>query len=294
MLKFEIAKEMYPIEKDEYRYFGCPYRQKVNKWKKIEELININNGRNDCYISIASYDPKLKLNYIFFDLDGSEAMKDAVQLSLYFDKNDYQPFYVLNSGTGYHILLKIKPENFSKNQYNLFYEKILGDLNLKSFDDHVKGDISRMIRIPDTINIKNNSKCHLLKNESYDILDQPKISLLEEIKDFKENEINIMDNQNKFIDFNFVELHEFPCLENRLKVKEPPHIIRMMYVSVLINQGYSDLEIYKKLKSFRWIDWDPQITTYQIRYIRTNNYAPSTCKSLKKRGLCDRSCDKYV
>ena len=297
MLKFKIAKQLFPIQNNEYRYFGHPSRIRIDNWSIMERLINCYNKKDNCFLSLATYNPNPNLHYIFFDLDKENAMEDAIQLALYFDRNDYQPYYILNSGTGYHVLLKIKNELISKFQYKLFYEKILADLNLKSFDNHVKGDINRLIRIPGTENLKNNSICHLLKDESYDPLDAPQISLVNEIKDINIHKINeandISDNLDNFTEVNYVELHDFTCLENRLKEKEPLHIIRMLYTSILINQGYSDLEIFKKLKSFNWIDWDPRITIYQIRHIRMNKYIPSTCKSLKKRGLCDQSCEKY-
>ena len=78
-----------------------------------------------------------------------------------------------------------------------------------------------------------------------------------------------------------------------MKVREPVHIDRVLYTSSLINQKYSDLEILNKLKSFNWVDFNYQTTLYQIRYIRMNKYAPPTCRSLKKRGVCNGSCNKF-
>ena len=297
MLKFKIAKWLFPIEeeKNEYRYFGCPFRQKVKNWKRMEELINFHNGKDNCYISLASYDPNLNLELVFFDLDGDQALNDTYDLSVYLDEKKYVPYFIISSGNGYHILLKIRKEYISRNEYNLFHNKILSEIEIESFDNHIKGDVSRMIRIPDTMNLKSNTKCNFLGCNEYDLSDLAKISLRDEVKDFNSMDIEIeFSNYENFENDISYSLHEFPCLEKKMMVREPAHIDRVLYVSSLINQKYSDIEIYRKLKSFNWIDWESQITLYQIKNIRMNKPSSSpTCRMLKKRGLCDYSCEKY-
>jgi hypothetical protein len=291
----KIAKKLFPISKGEFRYAGFPWRVKIYDWERCEELIYFHNLVSDCYISLASYDPNPKLEFVFFDLDGKGSFEDTKQLSAYFEKENYLPYYIINSGNGFHVILKIKKESISKKQLEIFYDKILSEVELKSFDNHVKGDISRMIRIPGTINLKGGNICHFLENNKYSVDELGKISLIEIVKNLELNEemYNISDeNENNKLCF-YSELHDFPCLENQLKEKEPSHISRMLYVSLLIQQGYTEKEIFHKLESYHWIDWDPKITLYQIRHIRSNNYAPPTCKSLKKRGICDKSCEKY-
>jgi hypothetical protein len=290
----KIAKKLFPIEEGEFRYFGFPWRVKIYNWERSEEIIYFHDSVDDCYLSLAVYDPNPKLEFVFFDLDGKGSFEDSKKLSAYFEKESYSPYYIINSGNGFHVLLRIKKEEISKKQLELFYDKILSEIKLESFDNHVKGDISRMIRIPGTINLRGGNICHFLESNKYSVDELGKISLIDEIKDLELNEemYDISDENRSELGF-YPELHDFPCLENQLREKEEPsHISRMLYVSLLICQGYTDREIFDKLRGYCWRDFDPRITLYQIKYIRKNNYAPPTCKSLKKRGMCDKSCKK--
>ena len=88
-------------------------------------------------------------------------------------------------------------------------------------------------------------------------------------------------------------LHTYPCLERQMELLEPPHIARVYYVSILISLGYSDKEIFEKLKSFCWIDFSQNTSMYQINHIRQGGYKPPTCQTIQEKGYCLSTCPRW-
>ena len=287
----DVAQRMFPISKEKFRYVGIPYRIKINSWEEIKMYIKMYNGFKPLYISLASYINKIPyLNYIFFDFDGKTAQNDVEEIINYFDYYNWIPYHIIESSKyGRHVYLKVPDFPYTKAVYLNVYETMLSKLSLPSFDNHIKGNIAQMVRIPGTINIKDNSPCEFSKDNKFNLDDKP--TMHPNLLKTQKNSEYISDNSGK-MDM-YPPAHTFPCLENQMKLEEPPHIARFYYVTILISFGWSNKEIFEKLKSFNWVDFSPNITAYQINHIRQGGYRPPTCQTIEEKGYCLSDCPRW-
>ena len=88
-------------------------------------------------------------------------------------------------------------------------------------------------------------------------------------------------------------MHSYPCVYYWIKKEEPPHLIRVFFVSILIDAGYSDIDIINKIKRFKWVDFNYKITEHQIKYIRNGKYRIPTCHKIKELGFCIDNCNRW-
>lgn len=266
-----------------YRMFGNPYQVRVDSEYEINKYIEDNNGINPCFISICQYDPYPLNDKVVFDLDGQYAERDVKLLTNYFEDNDLGSFMVVFTGGGYHFYFKVLEFHYNKEDISRFQLDVEKRLDLKSFDHHVLGDIKRMIRIPGTINEKYGIETEILYE--YDSDNFINLYLWKDNNNKHKFYKNIKHNMN-MMSTRISELHRYPCIEYYIQMKEPPHIIRVWYVSKLISQGYNEDEIVERLKSFKWIDWNEDITRYQINHNMKNGYTIPKCQTIKNYGYC--------
>jgi hypothetical protein len=269
--------------------FGNPYQWKVYNANDLEMCIKENNGINPCFISVCQFDPDPYLEYVPFDFDGPNAKKDAQKLVAFFDKNNLNPYIVVFSGLGYHVYLKVVKHYYSKSVLASFQNDIIGGLNLTTADSCIIGDIRRVMRIPNTINEKHGTVCQYIYNDHQ--LDNPVLDLLlwTNNNSKREREFNINrefesleSNDNNLIS----ELHSYPCLKYWIRSEEPPHLIRVWYVTYKLIEGYSVDDIIDDLRSYNWVDWDENLTRYQIHHIVNKGYKMPKCKTIMDHGFC--------
>lgn len=273
-----VAQELLKFDDGSFRYFGNPYQVRVDSYAELEKLILSNNGVNDCYLSISQFDPMPYIDYVPFDFDGKMAYSDACKLKAFFDEHNLGPYIFIFSGSGYHAHLKVVEHHYSSQVLANFQNSIIDNLQLTSADKAIVGDVRRLMRIVGTVNISHNTLCSCVAyKEDGHMLDLMLLTTPE----------YSAPNISAYYDTDLLtELHAYPCLKYWIRSIEPPHLIRVWYVTYLLTMQYSVDDIIEKLKSFHWADWSESYTRYQVTYIVQRNLKMPKCETIKKYGYC--------
>jgi len=267
-----------------YRFFGHWKQIRVFNKDQVKALIETWAGLDDCGITISTFKDGIPiLLFIPFDFDGDlkTAYEDALKTYEFFIKQDYMTCLTYTGNRGFHVLVKAKPDYYSKIQLRTFQNAIKRMLKLETCDSQIFGDVRRLIRIPGTYHRKG-GLCQILYEGGHKELD---------ISQYVPNTIPT----NGVIKGNYQEVyHEYPCVEVIVREDpEPPQLIRFAFVILRLAEGKSIQEIFEEIRGFGWIDFDEHKTLYQINHIASRDYKPPSCKTLQDLGYCIVKDCKY-
>lgn len=139
-------------------WFGNPARHYIKTKDELVKFFKANNGINPLFYSV--YGVENIIDRVFFDFDGEESFEDVRRLVLYLYKNNIK-HTILFSGRGFHVYVIVKkyiPKNKKATLLN-FQHYIIAENQLYKVDKVVIGDISRLARIPNSINQKSGLYC---------------------------------------------------------------------------------------------------------------------------------------
>jgi len=291
-----------------YRYFGF-WGQNIGGqhqvWSKEEvvSLIEKYNGVANCGISASTFYDGLPYRlFLPLDFDGeiNQSLNDAVKCYNFLVNMNVDMFLSFTGGRGFHIIISLKPNYYSREQVRKFIMFLKNILHLSTLDEQLI-DSRRLIRIPGTFHIgktKHNKRLYkgflseIIAMHCGDFLN------LNDIVNPDDGCIEIESNGS--YPHPDVPLHDYPCVEYHLDTEaEPHHIIRYSYVAWLFANGMSPEAIYRHLKerfSKKWIDWNDRITALQVNHIcGKGTYRPLSCESLKSLGYClGEKCPHFV
>jgi len=253
------------------------------------------NGIDNCGISVSTYIEGIPyLLYLAFDFDDETLDKpkeEAIRLYKFFVISGYDVTLNYSGRKGFHVLVSVKPQVYSKKQLydcHLFFKKTL---NLTTVDEHLFGDISRKIRLPNTINMGSGESCFTIAHNEGELFD---------INDFFKGDDDFYDAEFGEYKNGDTKHYDYYCLDRFIKDRdlwfktfpdektfEPFAEIRFSWVAKELWKGRTPKEIYDEVKTFGWDDFNPRITQNQIKAIyRRGNYEPYSCRKLMKLGIC--------
>ncbi len=310
---------------------SVPYQRAIVKTKKqYHNLISIWNGKRNLYRSVYHFDivngksdfSNIIINQIFLDFDGENSYNEVLDFIKKL-KNDNIRFRVNFSGRGFHIYIGCKHENIDRKSYLKQLHLFIKDkYNLNHVDVSSFGDIRRMRRIENTINIRSNLYCIPLKYEEIITLSFEEIKKIAknprafdvywiEGNELKLDNIDINNNINeKEISSGNGELKEFdnilpePCIVRIINLIHPSQEERFLLCLWLSNKFRDDRnindfnldELKEKIIEFmRGLNWDDyseavntsKSTRYQVSNIiqKKYNFVPN-CKWRKIHKIC--------
>lgn len=292
-----------------YRYFCHWYQGNRNYGNQVKvfsrdqavELITKWNGIENCGMSISTFVNGVpKLLYLPFDFDSSnlrEAFDDAKKLYNMLVNMGYRASFHFSGRKGFHVLVPVKPDFYTKEQLRATQEFFSNILNLKTVDTQIFHDIRRIIRIPGTYHTKTGRLCEILvENDEGVNLD---INKLSPPKSKRIDPTNFrIDNKTQKDGI----YHDYPCIKKLVRDEEywiqhhprgrfePTQIIRMSWVIELAHEGYTEEEILEEAEEIGWDDFNPNKTLYQIRHVMRNNYIHASCELLQNLGFCLPDC----
>ena len=262
-----------------YRFFGHWKQSRIYNKEQLKDMLSRWAGLDDCGITISTFKDGIPiLLFIPFDFDSKDlklAFEEAVRTFNFFVSLGYRTWLNYTGNRGFHVLIKSKPEYYSKYQLKTFQNQIKLLLNLTTCDSQIFGDYRRLIRIPGTYH-RNGGLARILAVDGLRELD-----LNQFVKDTIPTNGIIKKSQvtGKY--------HEYPCVEAIIREDpEPPQLIRFAYVVLRLADGCTPEQIFDEIKSFGWIDFDEQKTIYQINHIASRDYKPPSCKTLRDLGYC--------
>ena len=190
-----------------YREVGNPKRMTISSREDFDRFIQLNNGVNDCFVSV--YDWSFVIDKIFQDVDCGgvkQELDDAKTLFYYCQERGLDVLPLASGKKGIHLHILLRPTKYSSEleAKNRLYtttmgllEKVFGpldegmeyDSNGKArycyyitkeeggkiirdrrlgIDPKVVGDTRRLCRIPDTLRPpENNSYCVVLDSDKF-------------------------------------------------------------------------------------------------------------------------------
>jgi len=250
-----------------------PVKSEREVIEKVEEYLGIDN----IGISVCTYEKgRPYLLFLPFDFDSDilrDAWRDAKELYNHMMKSGYGVYISYSGKKGFHVYVITKPKTYGRRQIRVIQNMFKNMLNLKTLDEQIFGDIRRLMRIPQTINI-NGGVCRILSMSSGKELD------LDVVYKDTEDIVQVGEHTDS-------EFHDYPCIESIVRDDiEPRHLIRFTYVALRISEGWSNDEILDEIESFGWVDFKEDYTAKQIEHIRGRGYIPPSCKTLKELGYC--------
>jgi len=290
------------------------YRKRIYSQRDFEVYIIRMNGQEENFISLFSFEGSsvYGTNAVFFDFDGYDAIPTAKRMYREGVERGYGVIPVITGKKGIHLYFLTqyeKCDSFTyRNASRFLLNELLGKDLPKCVDMHVVGNIRQMVRIPNTKRYNLNTWASylppywdkldfisLLQFElgpnlfEYDISGKRmKMSSLPTVVDEKEKE-DVKEDVNVRIDEPILRKVLRPCLYEHITSLNPKHHVRVAVTIELLHLGFTKdaiIDIYSRLG---WIDWNREITKYQVGKIINGNYRRYSKRRLGELGVC-RNC----
>lgn len=272
-----------------------------------------------------------KIDKICFDIDNLNSLQIIKKFHLYCLNNNLKHLILFSGQKGFHIYIFTKNYNYLKNPKNTLLNShffLIKEINLKvngngnsDVDSHIIGDVSRLMRLPNTLHLSSNLYCvplttqdlilgksHILKKAEKQCFDFTFYG--KELFDISKFDNGVIEYKREIpkldikIDINVSEiLKNFPpCLKIMLSQDYIYWRQRFHILKYLIDRGYSEFEIELILKEFltgkkhpiRGTDnYNDDIMKVQYKYIKSN-LSLFSCNKIKDELLCPISfglCD---
>jgi len=290
-----------------YRYFGywsSPQRYgqqyRVYNRNDVVKLLNTWNGVYNCGISVCTFKGEIPfLLYLPFDFDSDSLEKsweDAYNLYNWIVDEGWDITINYSGYRGFHCLISVVPDFYSRQQIKSAQEFYKNILNLKTCDPQIFGDIRRLIRIPGTAHV---GKFKRVKGKGWVRMGEG--GYCKTIKHSPGELLNLDDYwEDKYPEYqmdretNGISYHEYPCVVKAMNHREPGQLIRYSHTAYLLKRGMTPEEILEDYelrhgdgRKYEWDDWNKDYTYRQIIHIADNpNYNPLKCSTLKAMGYC--------
>lgn len=301
------------------REVGNPARSVVHNIQEFRNFIISNCGTNDCYSAL--FPNTGKIDKISFDSDGHGALGETKILYKALKEKKYKVIPVVSGKKGYHIHIILYPDIYDEPKKLLLnatlriLEDVFGvndrnELNCKTFDSHIFGDVRRIFRIPNTLRPpENRNWCTYLPPDEFLTMTEADIALhmksthtYEYIGEVYPSLLSFPATTIKGTNYNLIKssseikvrvrtsvLKNFlrPCLYNQIISINPRHDVRVASTVDLL-KFFSPSDIFKFYGALEWRDWNPEKVEYQIGTCK--NLRPFSCTTLRKKGIPRECC----
>ena len=293
---------------------GSFYRKQVTCKRDFQRYLSLMSGSNiSTYTSVYDTNEQVILDKIVFDLDGENlnevfAEVDILASRLH-DRNI--PYLVLFSGKkGFHCYGLLKPIKLPREVAGYYLSNLQRNLitDLKTIDTHLIGNISAMIRIPNTLN--DGRYCVPLpfefrKMSIEEILDYSKTQhtinffpgelrtiqeLSGDLKVPQKNNSEEFKDEIKVGSIPSIEILEDlirPCVIKEIQKSNPGTIARVDFVSEMMFAAFSPKQILEVIKKLDWDNFDERMTKYQISKVFERRLKPYSNSKLREAFGCN-------
>lgn len=303
------------------REVGNPYRRIVRTPEEFKKFVELNNGINPVFVSIYGFD--MRIDKIWIEIDAS-SIKKALEMAIRLvkkiqDENiDFIPTF--SGMKGFHFYLLFKPWLAPNKEIMKFIVRRIQELvadGVNYVDRHGFGNIRALVRVPNTMNKTN--YCTYLP---YDFVDWSAKRIVEWAKERHNFELKDFDLKLKHDIRDFLNIETFdrfaddipsfpkinnlpsslrylsnlirPCIIPYLQQeREPNHLMRVNLVSELMWLDFTQEQIHNLIRGLNWLDYEEQITEYQIGNIFKNKIRPLSCKNLREFVKCFKCGWRY-
>lgn len=296
------------------------FSKKKSDVKKAVEVVNNNNGIKDLYRTIYEYTRHVEgqnamIDKVYLDFDPTDkdpnGFIDVKKVSHYLSLKNIS-HKVFFSGRGFHIFVetkKVKANELINPQVAIrnFAEEISDEADCE-MDWQVVGDLMRVARIPNTLNLRTRLFCIPLsieelglsiediqsmagkqRKKTFDYVGEPI-----DLRDY-DNGINSPTYSQHIADLSDnIDIKNIPtCVAAALQKGDPNHQERYMIITCLRDLGYSSEDVReilrKYLESSKFIHCDCEENQIEYLFNRQDLIFPS-CYTIKQRGYHVGGC----
>lgn len=238
-----------------------PRRFRILNQDDLDYFINIYNGKKDLYQAIYNYQDNIDVknvivDKIYLDFDFNSNMKflyDTRVVAQYLYDNDYL-FYIRFSGNGFHIFILLDDAKLKNPKVAIkHYVDFLHKKTQTESDPAVVGDLRRVSRIPNTLNLKNKKQQFYcitltfdeLMNKSYEDIRLLASKPRDTTKDFINGHrfLNISEWDSNIFKEEKSKIHNI-VTDTKINDEIPPCVQEMMKDSMLGNAGRVQLILF--------------------------------------------------
>lgn len=307
------------------RQFGVPKRFDIHSFEELKGNIKIYNGKTTCFTSVYNYSNEnrtdVNLNVIVFDFDPDGIYKPFDEMRKLYDyckMNDYKSMVVF-SGGGFHYYVYASNGNKLKNPKQALtnvHKAIITDTGI-SADTSLVGDLSQLIRIPGTRNVKRKRWCCFIDEDDIKqgfeyIQKYAEENRFGHYRVFGKRLLNIANydtaptitpsfeinkEETKLIEQSKILTAVRPCTAHiLLKLKTLSHSYheRLAVIAEFRQMGFMRSQVKEMLKDFlpehKWRHCVLKISggEGQVDYIYDRGLVAMSCKRLKDEGWCPK------
>ena len=261
-------------------------QEKVYSFNDIVRVVSEHLGLDEIGLSVCRFkENKPELMFLPFDFDADsgdleKSGKEAIVLYNHFTNAGYDTHFTFSGRRGFHVYVSTVKKTYPKQQIKLIQKYFKDKLKLETLDENIFGDIRRLMRLIYTYNIRGKRLCEEISYSKGKELDLDDIIIIN--NDFKKY-------NTKYEKQNY---HPYPCIEEIIVTdNEPRELIRLTYVALRLDKGWTEDDIIDEMETFGWIDFNEEICRKKIRYIDGGNYKPLSCKSMMEHGWCPGVCE---
>ena len=290
------------------------YRKQVTCQRDFQRYLTLMNGSSvGVYTSVYDTNEKVLLDKIVFDMDSKDLNEVFAEVDILcsrlHDRN--MPYGVVFSGKkGFHIWSLLKPSKLPRDAAGYYLGNLHRSLisGLKTIDTHLIGNVSAMIRVPNTLH--DGRYCCPLpfefrKMSITEILDYSKtqhslnffpgkMRTIEELSgDFKFQKRENTEEFKDEIKVGSIPSMEIlgelirPCVIKEIQKSNPGSVARLDFVSEMLFINFSPKQILDVIRRLNWDDFDERQTEYQVRKIFERRLKPYSNSKLKEAFGCD-------
>lgn len=299
----------------------------IQNKEQYVDFINKYNGKMNLYQTIYTFEAfdgnkpyyeTALVDSVFIDIDSKDSktkkeidiITEGKKLTEWLHKNQLL-YNIYFSGRGLHVYIYVEPSYLNNKKvalrnFSLFIKAKL-DVNI---DMSVAGDISRIARIPNTINMRSGLYCIPITNDELktvgylqelakhqrQMIKPQGLYLLKLTKfDSKSTSYNETKTNESFSDsdeINFEKFKEFvkdiPCIDDIISDNEAGYKQRTLFLSWCKHMGFTERESQNLLKSFLSKEkWNKSnCARGHAQKIFKYNYNLPSCKTILNLGLC--------
>jgi len=293
---------------------GSFYRKQITCARDFQRYLSLMSGLSvGTYTSVYDTDEKVVVDKIVFDFDSKDLIAGLRDVEILIDRLHKQdiPYLVVFSGRkGFHVWGLLKPTKLPRDVAGYCLANLERSLikGLDTIDTHLIGNVSAMIRVPNTLN--DGRYCTPLpfefrKMSLQEILDYSKTqhtinifpgefkTIQELAGDFKSPQRN---NREEFKDEikvssvpNMEILEELirPCIIKEIQKSNPCSTARLDFVSEMMFATFTPKQILDVIRGLDWENFDERMTQYQIKKVFEKRLKPYSNSKLKEAFGCD-------
>lgn len=293
---------------------GSFYRKQITCKRDFQRYLSLMSGSNtSTYTSVYDTSDKPLIDKFVFDLDGedlNEVFAEVDILASRLHDRNISYLVIFSGKKGFHVYGLLKSSKLPRDIAGYYLGNLQRNLidGLKTVDTHLVGNVSAMIRIPNTLN--DGRYCCPLpfefrKMSIEEILDYSKtqhsinffpgeLQTIQELaSDFKvpqKNESEEFKDEIKVGSIPSMDILEElirPCVIKEIQKSNPGSVARLDFVSEMMFAAFTPKQILEVIKNLNWDNFNERQTEYQISKVFERRLKPYSNSKLKEAFGCD-------